>query len=138
MSVASYVLNQTMSPRSVGGVMPAERPYEGVPYVVLNQPTQDVLTVSQPPKKPNTYQTAMQNRAEAPWWQRIGVDALILPTTMMAAGVLMAGVGKLPAVQKALEHPNPWVRFPAHIASSIAKWGIWEMMSEFLLIHFWK
>jgi hypothetical protein len=60
MSVASYVLNQTMSPRSVGGVMPAERPYEGVPYVVLNQPTQDVLTVSQPPKKPNTYQTAMQ------------------------------------------------------------------------------
>lgn len=139
MSVSSYALNQTMYPRSVGGVMPLERSYEGVQYVVVNPPAQDTLTERHPQKKPNAYQTAMQKRSEAPWYKRIGMDALIFVPTMIGASLLMAAtVGRLPVVQNALNHHNPWVSIPANIVHGVAEWTIWEGMAELLMTWFWN
>ena len=140
MSVSPYALNQTLFPRSVGGgVMSVERPYEGTQYAILNQPAQDTLTERHPKKKLNAYQNAMQNRAEAPWYQRIGMDAIIFVPTMIGASLLMAGtVGRIPAVKNALNHPNLWVSIPANIVHGVAKWGVWEALSELLLTWFWN
>ncbi len=139
MSVSSYALNQTMYPRSVGGVMPAEYPNAGVTYVMVNQTPQDTLTERHPQKKPNAYQTAMQKRSEASFFKRIGMDALIFVPTMIGASLLMAAtVGRLPVVQNALNHHNPWVSIPANIVHGVAEWGMWEGMAELLMTWFWN
>ena len=85
----------------------------------------------------NRYQEALTKQQEAPWYQRIGVNAIIFPTAIIGASIVTHQIGKLPAIEKALNHPNWWISGPANFAHMVANWGLMEWLIEFATIGFW-
>jgi hypothetical protein len=86
----------------------------------------------------NRYEQALANQRHAPWYTRIGANAIIFPTAIIGAGILTHQIGKLPAIEKALNHPNWWISGPANFANMVANWGLMEWLIEFGTIGFWS
>jgi hypothetical protein len=86
----------------------------------------------------NRYQEALAKQHEAPWYQRIGVNAIIFPAAIVVSALIMNRVGKLPFIQKAIDHPKWWVSAPANFAKFVGEWAIMDAIIEFATIGFWS
>jgi hypothetical protein len=86
----------------------------------------------------NRYEQALANQRHAPWYTRIGANAIIYPAAIVGAGLAMHQIGKLPAIKNATEHHNGWVRYPAQFAKFMGEWAIMDALIEFATIGFWS
>ena len=86
----------------------------------------------------NRYEQALANQRHAKWYERIGVNAIIFPTAIIGASIVTHQIGKLPAIEKALNHPNWWISGPANFANMVANWGFMEWLIEFATVGFWS
>ena len=125
-----------IAPRSA---MVANYP-EASGYAIGSRLEEDTFAPVASPKAEhrNRYQEAIANQQKAPWYKRIGVNAIIYPAAIVGAGLAMHQIGKLPAIKNATEHHNGWVRYPAQFAKFMGEWAIMDALIEFATIGFWS